>query len=182
MVEETQNITHMIQTHTHISLNSCYTVAFTSDMIVSWYLFQVNNWEYLACLFSMLGHLPSGFLGGNKVMELQPLTDIKWSMGVHTYTTQTHTHTAECTKAVKATTPSARCYPRLDGVSVRSLSHLCYSRRQVSVTPRRERAKNPHSINSEHNHLPCCISIQLRHTFIQLLWSFRRNHNEKNKK
>ncbi len=93
----------------------------------------------------MLGHLPSGFLGGNKVMELQPFNRHKVKH-VRTHIYNTHTHTAECTKAVKATTPSARCYPRLEGVSVRSLSHLCYSGRQVSVTPHRA-AKNPHSIN-----------------------------------
>ncbi len=148
--------------------------------LLAGHLFQVNNWEYLACLFSMLGHLPSGFLGGNKVMELQPFNRHKVKhVRTHIYNkhTHTHTHTAECTKAVKATTPSARCYPRLEGVSVRSLSHLCYSGRQVSVTPRRERPRTTLH-QPEHNHLPCCISIQLRHTFIQLLWSFRRNHNE----
>lgn len=117
----------------------------------------------------MLGHLPSGFLGGkNRVIELQAFNrhNVKRAR-THIYK---HTHTTECTKAAKATTPSACCHPRLEGVSVRPLSHLCGSGRQASVTPRRKQPRTD-SLSAtqvilhkpEHNHLPCCISIQLRH-------------------
>ncbi len=99
-----------------------------------------------------------------------------WSVRVHTYT---NTHTTECTKAAKATTPSARCIPGWK-VSPCGLSPICVT---VGVRPASHPAvssQEPTQVTlhqPEHNHLPCCISIQLNHTFIQLLWSFRRNHN-----
>ncbi len=84
-------------------------------------------------------------------------------MLVHTYT---NTHTTECTKAAKATTPSARCIPGWK-VSPCGLSPICVT---VGVRPASHPAvssQEPTQVTlhqPEHNHLPCCISIQLSHT------------------
>lgn len=98
-----------------------------------------------------------------------------WSVCIHT-----NTHTTECTKAAKATTPSARCHPRLEGVSVWPLSHLCDSGSQASVTPRRKWPRT-HTGDTPSTWAQPSSLLHLHstesHVFIQLLWSFRRNHN-----
>lgn len=118
----------------------------------------------------MLGHLPSGFLRRkNRVIELQAFNrhNVK---RVHTHTYK-YRHTQQNVRRRRK--PRLPLLATIPGwkVSQCGLSPICAT---VGLRPASHPEPTQVTLHQpEHNHLHSTVS----HVFIQLLWSFRRNHN-----